>query len=275
MREPPMPNYDYETEKLVRAYKQAVEDIFRELDRLDITSISRDNGIAALSEVARILSALDKESAEWVRVNVPLAASNGIADAIYVLGTASTIEEARSIARFNRMNKAMTNAVIADTQEDLLAVTRNVKRRVRNAVRKVTAESMRANMAKGVNGRRTINRDILTRLRKTLGDSLNTGIIDAAGRRWKPEVYVDMVTRTKTMFAHMEGTINEAVAREVYYGRISRHGAKDACGLWEGRIVKLTSDAPGDYPYLEDLRGRRDIFHPRCRHLVSPVRTPE
>lgn len=275
MREPPMPNYDYETEKLVRAYKQAVEDIFRELDRLDITSISRDSGIAALSEVDRILSALDKESAEWVRVNVPLAASNGIADAIYVLGAASTIEEARSIARFNRMNKAMTNAVIADTQEDLLAVTRNVKRRVRNAVRKVTAESMRANMAKGVNGRRTINRDILTRLRKTLGDSLNTGIIDAAGRRWKPEVYVDMVTRTKMMFAHMEGTINEAVAREVYYGRISRHGAKDACRLWEGRIVKLTPDAPGDYPYLEDLRGRRDIFHPRCRHLVSPVRNPE
>ncbi|MGG0757555.1 phage minor capsid protein [Brevibacillus laterosporus] len=275
MREPPMPNYDYETEKLVRAYKQAVDDIFRELDRLDITSISRDNGIATLSEVARILSALDKESAEWVRVNIPLATSNGIADAIYVLGAASTIEEARSIARFSRMNKAMTNAVIADTQEDLLAVTKNIKRRVRNAVRKVTAESMRANMAKGVNGRRTINRDVLTRLRKILGDSLNTGIIDAAGRRWKPEVYVDMVTRTKTMFAHMEGTINEAVGREVYYGRISRHGAKDACRNWEGRIVKLVPDAPGDYPYLEDLRGRRDIFHPRCRHLVSPIRTPE
>ncbi|CCF14222.1 putative uncharacterized protein [Brevibacillus laterosporus GI-9] len=129
MREPPMPNYDYETEKLVRAYKQAVEDIYRELDRLEITSISRDNGIAVLSEVARILSALDKESAEWVQVNIPLAASNGIADAIYVLGAASTIEEARSIARFNRMNKAMTNAVIADTQEDLLA--RDKKRKTK------------------------------------------------------------------------------------------------------------------------------------------------
>ncbi|WP_338461568.1 phage minor capsid protein [Brevibacillus borstelensis] len=274
MREIPRPDYEYEIAHLVSAYKRAVSDILRELERLDLTDISRAQAQAALAEVARILASLNEESAAWVAANIPKAATDGVAAAIFALGVAETFEEARSIAKFNRMNRAMVDAVIADTQADLLAVTQNVERKVRAAVRQVTADSMRANMARGVNGRRTISRDILDGLRKKLGDSVNTGIVDAAGRRWRPEVYVDMVTRTKTMEAHMEATINEGVAREAFYGVISRHGATDACRNWEGKVVKLVPDAPGNYPYLGDLRGGREIFHPNCKHVVTPVRKP-
>jgi Phage minor capsid protein 2 len=273
-RQPPEPNYEYEIARLVAAYKRAVSDILRELERLDLTDLSRAQAQAALAEVARILSSLNEESAAWVAANVPKAATDGVAAAIFALGVAETFEEARTIAKFNRMNRAMVDAVIADTQADLLAITQNVERKVRVAVRQVTADSMRANMARGVNGRRTISRDILDGLRKKLGDSVNTGIVDAAGRRWRPGVYVDMVTRTKMMYAHMEATTNEAIQRGAYYGVISRHGATDACRNWEGKTVKLKPDAPGDYPYIGDLRGRRDIFHPNCKHLVIPARKP-
>lgn len=274
MRDVPRPDYEYEISRLVSEYTRAMYRIASELQRLDLTDMSRANAQAALAEVVRILSELNGTSAEWVTRNLPIAATDGVAAAIFALGVAETFEEARNIAKFNRMNKAMVDAIIADTQSDLLAVTQNVERKVRAAVRQVTAESMRANMAQGVNGRRTISRDTLEGLRKKLGDSVNTGIIDAAGRRWRPEVYVDMVTRTKMMLAHQEATVNEAVAREAYYGVISRHGATDACRGWEGRTVKLVPDAPGNYPYIGDLRGGRDIFHPRCRHIVSPVRKP-
>ncbi|WNF07469.1 phage minor capsid protein [Brevibacillus borstelensis] len=274
MRRVPEPNYEYEIARLVSAYTKAMYRIATELQRLDVTDITRANAQAALAEVVRILSELNGTSAEWVTRNLPIAATDGVAAAIFALGVAETFEEARNIAKFNRMNKAMVDAIIADTQSDLLAVTQNVERKVRAAVRQVTAESMRANMARGVNGRRTISRDVLDGLRKKLGDSVNTGIVDAAGRRWKPDVYVDMVTRTKMMFAHQEATVNEAAAREAYYGVISRHGATDACRNWEGRTVKLTPDAPGRYPYLGDLRGGRDIFHPNCKHIVSPIRKP-
>ncbi|QHZ58603.1 minor capsid protein [Brevibacillus sp. NSP2.1] len=274
MRQPPEPNYEYEIARLVSAYTKAMYRIATELQRLDVTDITRANSAAALAEVVRILAELNGQSAEWVTRNLPIAAADGVAAAIYALGVADTFEEARRIAKFNRMNKAMVDAVIADTQADLLAVTQNVERKVRAAVRQVTADSMRANMARGVNGRRTVSRDILDGLRMKLGDSVNTGIIDAAGRRWRPEVYVDMVTRTKTMEAHMEATINEGVAREAFYGVISRHGATDACRNWEGKVVKLVPDAPGNYPYLGDLRGGREIFHPNCKHVVTPVRKP-
>lgn len=72
----------------------------------------------------------------------------------------------------------------------------------------------------------------------------------------------------------MEATINEAVADEAYYGVISSHGAKDDCANWEGKIVKLVPNAPGDYPYIGDLPNR-EIFHPRCRHTISPIRRPD
>lgn len=267
------PTYDREIDRLVTAYKVAIREIQAELLRLDLSAISRANAAATLAAIAKILHGLNEEAAAWVDENVPKAATDGIIRAIIDLGAAETVAEAEKIVKFNRANQALIASVVADTQADLLAVTQNVDRRVKAAVRQATAESMRANMARGINGRRTISADILQRIRSTLGSAVETGIIDAAGRRWKPEVYVDMVARTKLSSAHRDATINEALGRGAYYGRISRHGATDACRNWEGRIVKLTPDAPGDYSYIGDLP-RREIFHPNCRHQVTPVRDP-
>ncbi|WP_028560841.1 phage minor capsid protein, partial [Paenibacillus pinihumi] len=142
------------------------------------------------------------------------------------------------------------------------------------AIRRASATVMRENMAAGINGRKTINRETMVEVRKIIGDTTDKIAISAGGRRWKPETYVDMVTRTKMAEAHRESTANEAVQRGVFYGVISRHGATDACSRWEGRIVKLTMEAPGDYPYFLDLP-RREIFHPNCRHVITPIRNPE
>lgn len=266
----PEPVYDYSIDKLVRAYRAAIKAIFGELDRIDIANLSRANSAATLIEVSKILADLNEESALWVAENVPKIARDGVLNALVSL----SVKDAENAVKFNRINKEMVKAAVADTQADLLAVTQNVERKVRTAVRQVTAESMRANLTRGINGRKTISNDILASLKKKLGDSLNTGIIDAAGRRWRPETYVEMVTRTKLAETHREATINEAINRGAFYARISRHNATDACRDWEGRIIKLVREAPGDYPFIGDLP-RREIFHHRCRHAISPIRKPE
>ena len=267
------PNYDAQVEELVRYYKQAIADIQRQLDRFDLTDFSRANQLALLKSVAETLASLNEESAKWVEENIPMAARQGVANAILALGVVDTLEQAEKLVKFNRVNTQLVQATVADTQSDLLAVTQNVERKVKTMVRQVVAESMRSNLAKGINGRRTMSADILAGLRQKLGDSLNTGIIDASGRRWKPEVYVDMVTRTKMMRLTNEAAMNEAVQRGAYYGIISKHGAKDGCGKWEGKIVKLVPDAPGDYTYVGDI-SNRELFHPNCRHTVTPIRDP-
>ncbi|MGF9711635.1 phage minor capsid protein [Paenibacillus naphthalenovorans] len=270
-----MPTYEYEIAALVAAYKDAVGRIKRELERLDLAGLSRANAEIALAEIARILASLNEESAAWVAANIPAAARGGIVNTLIALGVAETAEQAQALVKFNRMNANMVAAAIADTQADLLAVTQNVDRRVRSAVRQAVADSMRANMAAGINGRRTISRDILTEMRRSLGSAVETGIIDAAGRRWRPEVYVDMVTRTKMAATYNEATTNEAIQRGAFYAVISRHNATDACTKWEGRIIRLTAEAPGDYPTYSEAKATGEIWHPNCRHTYIPARRPD
>lgn len=268
------PTYDYEVAVLVRAYKSAILAISSELSRLDLTDLSRANSRAALAEVAAILRSLNAESAEWVAKHIPLAATDGVALAIVQLGAAETLEDAQKIVKFNRINREFVASAVADTQADLLAVTQNVDRRVKLAIRQATADSMRANLTRGINGNRTLNADILQRMKSTLGSAVDTGIIDSASRRWAPEAYVKMLTRTKMAATQRESTINEAVGRGAYYGVISKHNAVDKCREYEGMIVKLTPDAPGNYRYIGDLP-RNEIFHPCCAHVVTAIRDPK
>lgn len=271
---PPTPTYDYEIQRLVGYYKEALLNIGAQLNRLDLSKMERANLLAVQKDIADILKELDSKSAEWVNEQIPDAVTDGIAYSLVSLGLAETLADAKTIVKFNRLNRDLVKTAIADTQADLLQVTQNVSRKVRNTMRQVTAEVVRSNLTQGVNATQSLKRDIMRDLRKQLGDSLDTGIIDASNRRWKPQVYVEMVVRTKMASAQREAAINDGVSREAYYGVISSHGAKDACRKYEGNVVKLTRDAPGEYPYIGDLP-RREIFHPNCLHIVSPIRKPE
>lgn len=270
----PTPTYDYEIKTLIGYYESALLDIERELMRIDLTDIQRAHVLAVQKEIATILSDLDNNAADWVATNIPRAAGDGVLRSILALGVVETVEEARNIIKFSRLNRELVRAAVADTQADLLQVTQNVSRKIRSTIRQTTAEVMRTNLTQGINATATLKRDILRDLRGKLGDSLNTGIIDSAGRRWKPQTYVEMVVRTKMASAQREAAINDGLSRGALYGVISAHGAKDMCRLWENRVISLSPSAPGDYPYIGDLP-RRDIFHPNCRHSVSPVRNPE
>jgi hypothetical protein len=270
----PEPRYEYDAAKLATQYKKAVQKILDNLENSDPKGYSKAFQAAQLQEISEIMSDLNQEAARWVEENIPKAARSGVATAILALGAVDTFEEALKIARFSTLNKRMVEAMVADTQQDLLAVTHNVERRVRNAIRSSAADVMRRNMTEGINGTRTNRREILQDLRGRLGSALDTGIVDAAGRRWKPGTYVDMLVRTKMMGAHTEATVNEALGRDVMYATISSHGATDACGQWEGKIVKLVDSAPGNYPTLAAARASRQIFHPNCKHLIVPLRDP-
>lgn len=268
MAKVPAPNYDYQTKQLAGYYQSAIKDILAELDRIDISNFRRANALATLQSISLILADLDTKSAQWVSENVPIAANEGVINTLVALKVTETVEQAALIVKFNELNGAMVAAAIADTQADLLAVTQNVDRKTKAAVRRAVSDSIKYNMAAGTNGRRTIRDDI----KKRLKESVMTGIVDAKGRRWKPEVYADMVTRTKMMQTYREATSNEAVSRGVLYAQISSHGAKDACRGHEGEIIKLTPDAPGDFKTYEELQATGEIFHPRCKHVYSPIR---
>lgn len=269
MPEVPQPNYEYDVKRLVKAFEQALKDVQRELDALFLTDFERAQILAVEKSIRNILSDMTKYGDEWATVAMTTAASEGIASTIYALGLASTYEDAVKIVKFNTTNKRLVDAAIADTQADLLAVTQNIERQAKLAIRKATAEAMRYKLTRRINATQDISKEIRQRIVK----ATDVAIIDARGNRWKVSNYADMLARTKMMHAHREASINEALSEGSYYGRISRHNAKDACRKWEGKVVKLVADAPGDYPYVGDLP-RKEIFHVNCKHLIIPLRNP-
>lgn len=269
MPEVPQPNYEYDVKRLVKAFEQALKDVQRELDALFLTDFERAQILAVEKSIRNILSDMTKYGDEWATVAMTTAATEGIASAIYALGLVSTFEEALKVVKFNTANKRLVDAAIADTQADILAVTQNIERQAKLAIRKATAEAMRYKLTRGINATQDISKEIRQRIVK----ATDVAIIDARGNRWKVGNYADMLARTKMMHAHREASINEALSEGAYYGRISRHNAKDACRKWEGKVVKLIPDAPGDFVYIGDIP-RNELWHPQCRHLCSPLRNP-
>ena len=269
MREAPQPNYDYDVKRVVKAYEQALKDVQRELNDLFITDFERAQIVAVEKNIRNILSDIAKYSDDWASVSVTKSAHEGVASTIYTLGLTETFEEAWKIVKFSAVNKRLVAAAIADTQSDLLAITQNIERQAKLAIRKATAEAMRYKITRGINATQDLSREI----RQRIVQATDVAIIDARGNRWKVGQYADVVARTNMMNAHREASINEALSEGSYYGRISRHGATDACRQYEGKIVKLVADADGPYPYIGDIP-RSKLFHPACKHLVTPLRDP-
>lgn len=267
MREVPQPEFERDIAKLVKAYEQALKDVQAELNSLFLTDFERAQIVATEENIKRILSDITKYSEEWAAAAITTAATEGVAATIFALELVDTYEEALSIAKFNKVNRRLVDAAIADTQADLLAVTQNVSRQAKLAIRKAVAEAMRNQLAKGVNATDNLAKAIRDQIVK----ATDVAIIDRAGRRWKVGTYADMLARTKMMQAHQEATINEALSEGSHYGIISTHHAKDACRNYEGKVVKLVASADGDMPYIGDLP-RKEIFHCNCKHLITPVR---
>ena len=272
MREAPRPDYDYDVRRLIRVYERALRDIQAELYSLLLTDFERAQLLAVEANIRAILQDLRKYGNDWVRQTMTKAAREGVAATIYALYLADTFEEALKIARFNSVNRAFVNAIIADTQADLLAVTQNVERRTRSAVRQVVAEVMREKAAAGVNSIQSIQQTITRNLRAKLGSAADSAIVDAAGRRWKLRTYTEMVARTKTMEAHVESSVNEAIDRGVQFAVVSRHvGTCPKCAPWEGRVLALSAANDQGFPTIEQARAN-GLFHPMCRHQITPVR---
>lgn len=275
MKQIPEPTYNYETDVLVRAYERSMRDLEQVLQTVDFTDVQRAAHVARMAEIQRILRDLDATTEAWALKYVPAAVADGVARTLVALEYAESIEDARKIATMSRINEQLVATAVADLQDDLLAVTQNIERKVRTGLRQATQEAMRANLTAGRNTSYDISRDILAQARAQLGKTLETGIIDAGGRRWKPKTYAKMIARTKLLSAHLESTQNEALSNNALYGIISSHAARDYCRFHEGRIVKLAPDAPGNYPTVAELKATGQIFHPNCRHVVTPVRLPE
>ncbi|MGW7775173.1 hypothetical protein ACTWM0_19755, partial [Pseudomonas machongensis] len=187
------PSYVYNVGRLVRIYRRALQNMQAQIDQMEIADLNRATGIALMHNIQLELIKVDKEAAEWIKENVPLAAKEGIAQTLHALGYADTIEAAYRIARFSQTNVDMARVAAADTMKNVLAITDNMTMEMQRGIRAVSAEVIATGIATSRNS--TVMSDQMkekiNELKQQLKDSVDTGIIDKSGRRWSVEHYTE------------------------------------------------------------------------------------
>lgn len=267
-------------EQLILELAAVVAAMMHELNQyilsIDFYRLTNAEYAKVTKKIDKIFTKYEKELAKWSDEAIETAYKRGATQAIIDLGETRTVEEALKLLNLDdRINAEAIKLLKETTYNDLLQMTNNTKRRVKDMLSRVVFEVMKGREI-GVDVRE-FSRTIISRIRQEAVKEIDFAIIDRAGREWSVKSYSEMVARTKITQAQLIGVENEALRRDGYYGLISSHGSKcNLCRPWEGKVVKLRSDAEGNFPLLSEIksvRGRTSIFHPRCRHHVRVLRT--
>lgn len=241
-------------------------ELYASLYTSEETRLTRAMLQARLAQLEAIIEELDAGAVKWADNAITVATLDATAESLVSMGLVDTLEEAEKVAQLSAINKSYTFAQIATTQNDLLATSSYMKKQATSYISQSFSDELRAQIAIGRNNPKTLKSAVIKRIKA----KKDIHIKDSAGRAWKTRDYVDMLAQTKMMEAHKGASINAGVEEGAKHGKISRHGATDDCKKWEGKIVKLVEDADGEYPFIDDLPNR-EIFHPRCRHVVTPI----
>jgi len=91
--------------------------------------------------------------------------------------------------------------------------------------------------------------------------------VQAGKMRYKPNVYAELVARTKFIEAHSQASLMMAANYETDLTQISTHNTDcSQCIDFEGKIFSISGKSK-IFPALYDI----PPFHPRCLHLMFPT----
>jgi hypothetical protein len=113
-----------------------------------------------------------------------------------------------------------------------------------------------------------------------------TGFVDANGRRWNLETYVETVVRSHLAQAAMDAyvaVLRDTGVRFAQVGGPPRSGCERACRKWSAQYVSLDGSPAGDYDVFISGSARRihvlgtmqqarteGVWHPWCGHPLGP-----
>lgn len=278
----PEPEYMKDKKRLAKsvekAYKQMLDYLVLELQfNPDNPKAIREQEI--FRQVGYWLKEMDEQIGKELEKLIKKTFQEGVAYHRLSVANATTWSEAMSSVTFNALMTGKVSALFRDTYTDILQATKNTEASVKKVVRDTVAKVARYNSMAGHENYRNQADQLARELsKKGLSETVKkegfVGITDSAGRRWDLKTYSNMVIKTKVNQAFTEGITTEAQETGIDLAVISRHGAKDACGRWEGMVISMTGKTPGYITYKQ-ARATNEVFHPNCEHKVHPIRSLE
>jgi hypothetical protein len=249
--------YDEDVDKLVEKYRLATNQIKSVLETLNLNNYAQTKKQA--STIDSILNELDKA----IKLLLVEHFENILKDSVsYTLKTIGKSDLLGVEVQAPKSVKNLQDSYENDTVADLQMITQNLRKKVRANIQRAQSRVL-------------ASKDSEPFVRTQLLDSVNFGMVDSAGRRWKPETYAKVVAETKTYNFYRDAILYTSLENKIEYAVISSHGATDICAQYEGKIVKFKADAPGNYPLYDDLVYSGEIFHIHCKHVLIPISSPD
>ena len=248
--------------RLTVLYRRASKAVVREIKRgvtesryLQLLSISQqiDSIVAGLG--AEVSTRLEEEVRRHYIDGQNRAYKVMIAEGLPVSGAMLQIDEEAIKALFDESDYYFAEAMMGLKRSGERILSEVRKRRIREIIStgKITAQ-----------GVREIKADILAILEEEL-----VAMIDKGGRKWKLEVYAEMLARTKLIESANTGMTNRLLREGFDLVQVSQHsGACELCVPWEGEILSISGRTEG-YSTVDDAKAA-GLFHPNCKHRLVP-----
>lgn len=250
---------DAEINRLVKFYEQAEREILKQLNR----ALLRGNKTEYLAQMKKninvILEQLRDGNRTWCTEAIPRVYSDGLRSADMMIKDAGLGVK----AGFGAIHQQAAQVLAENAFQRYEDVTQVIGRQVNDIYRELALENVRGTVVGYDTWKQTARN-----FREQLADRGVTGFKDRAGRSWNMRTYTEMVARTTTMQAHLEGTANRLAEQGHDLIEISSHvGACKLCLPWENKVLSLTGKTPG-YPTLEEAKAA-GLFHPNCCHAYG------
>lgn len=252
-------------DRVARAYQRAEEDLLRLIARY--TSRGADTPgwlqrkLAEVEAVNRLIRRrirdLDREVTRLVFEGLRADAARAYAAA---LGEVAALAGG---AVLQTMADPRTVELLARECVEALRVSHlQMLRQTQDAYRSVIA-GVAEGQAAGVPGWR---QGIQTALDQFAARGIS-GFTDAAGRQWGLREYADMATRTASMRARVNSTLEGYAAAGEDLVRVSDSPEEcPRCRPWESRVLSVKGD--GKHPSVADATAG-GLFHSNCTHQIG------
>lgn len=261
--------------------KQTKEDLqliklFREeLTRINVLylqAINSDDMSKAdrlLKKLGSIAKTLENEYWERATKRIPqeyLLGSKYIDDTLtkeasfLAINKATAKELKKMVAELWEVHVDAVNALLNNSKNYVKASLDGMERQALTMLNELQQEKVREKLA-----RATITGDSLqemkTKVAKYFQSNGITGFKDRSGKLWSLDRYVDMLTRTETSIANIQGTINRAIQLGITKFRVVEQAdCCELCSEYNWEVVDVT-DGTVDLP----------PYHPNCRGYIIAV----
>jgi len=260
-------------EKTLNAYTAMFQKAYTEIVKKinGATNFGVANRKAILSQIEKTLIDLGDEVNGQLEIQIPKYYKNGADEAVKQLNNVGA--DVSVSTGFNRVHTQAIQALTSDASRSIAESIQGVGRSARQLLGKAVRDQITQQIGTGI-----ISGDALKTVRQNIKGVLQdqglSSLVDKGGHSWDLDTYADMVFRTKAVEARNRGLLNRMVENNYDLVQVSAHGATDACGEWEGKILSITGETTeldGESVATIAEAEAAGLFHPNCRHALNAL----